>query len=69
MDGGWVGAGWDMGNLERSSSRKTKFEGDYFRFEFTIFSIFFSLSRPPNIQMCPSFIIHILYAYNGLNSY
>lgn len=61
-----MGDGWDMGNLERSSSRKTKFEGDsIWIYHFLVF--IFSLSRPPNIQMYPAFIIHILHAYYGLN--
>lgn len=65
MDGRWVGAGWDMGNLERSSSRKTNSLKEIL-FEFTIFSIYF-LFKTPNIQMYPAFIIHILHAYYGLN--
>ena len=39
-------AGWDLGNWERSPFRKKKCEGDYFRFEFIMYIVFFSFKAP-----------------------
>ena len=40
-----MGDGWELGGIW--VIQKTKFEGDYFRFEFTIFTIFFLSFKTP----------------------
>ena len=67
-----MGDGWDLGGIwviqkeVLPGKQNSKEIISDLNLPFLLF--FFSLSRPPNIQMCPSFTIHILHAYFGLNS-
>ena len=68
----WIGAGWELGGIwliwKEVLPGKQNSKEIISDLNLPFLAFFSSLSRPPNIQMCPSFIIHVLHAYYGLNS-